>query len=136
MKRKKNVELEKEEEEKSPRDKIIGANVRKYDLDGVYVPDECDIGACLYFKGISLTNLNRIDEALKCFLEVLDNKWIIKKKSKVFKKFHIQTYYDRIALSRYICIFFICMLTLLLIPLPGLHFCVGLDLVKPSLLFF
>ncbi len=29
--------------------------------------------------------------------------------------------------------FIICMLTLLLMPLAGLHFCVGLDFVTPSL---
>jgi hypothetical protein len=32
----------------------------------------------------------------------------------------------------YVCIFFICMLTLLLMPLDGRHFYVGLDFVTPS----
>jgi tetratricopeptide (TPR) repeat protein len=96
VKKKQNFELKNEISE----NKILGGGARKYVLDESYVPDECDIGACLYFKGISLNNLNRIEEALVCFLEVLDNKWIVKKKSKIFKKFHIQKYYDSISLSR------------------------------------
>jgi type II secretory pathway component PulF len=32
--------------------------------------------------------------------------------------------------------FIICMLTLLLMPLAGLHFCVGLDFVTPLFKFF
>jgi hypothetical protein len=35
-------------------------------------------------------------------------------------------------LSKVISVFIICMSTLLLMPLPGLHFCVGLDFVAIS----
>jgi hypothetical protein len=42
----------------------------------------------------------------------------------------------RYALGNTSVSFIICMLTLLLIPLAGLHFCVGLDFVTPSLKSF
>jgi hypothetical protein len=42
----------------------------------------------------------------------------------------------RYALGNTSTSFIICMLTLLLIPLAGLHFCVGLDFVTPSLKSF
>jgi hypothetical protein len=38
-----------------------------------------------------------------------------------------------VGLFYYICIFLVCVLTLLLMPLTGLHFFVGLDFVTPSL---
>jgi hypothetical protein len=49
------------------------------------------------------------------------------------KRVSVHRFLGIVGLFCYICIFYYCMLTLLLMPLAGVHFCVGLDFVIPSL---
>lgn len=43
-----------------------------------YAPEEADIGATLFFKGVSLSHLGRLGEALSCFLEAAQSTWAVK----------------------------------------------------------
>lgn len=43
-----------------------------------YAPEEADIGASLFFKGVSLSHLGRLGEALTCFLEAAVSTWAVK----------------------------------------------------------
>jgi tetratricopeptide (TPR) repeat protein len=43
-----------------------------------YAPEEADKGASLFFKGVSLSHLGRLGEALSCFLEAAESTWAVK----------------------------------------------------------
>ena len=67
------------EEEGVPKSRYIGIpsphNFEENLL--AYAPADAEIGACLFFKGVSLSHLDRLGEALECFLLALDSPWAV-----------------------------------------------------------
>lgn len=61
-----------------------------------YAPADAEIGACLFFKGVSLSHLDRLAEALACFLLALDSPWALKsEEQKVHLRVNLRDEQDR-----------------------------------------
>lgn len=43
-----------------------------------HAPSEADIGAILFFKGVCLSHLGRLADALTCFLEAVESPWAVR----------------------------------------------------------